>query len=49
VSNFVAVLEAKRAAFLASVGNITKSEKVLNAVEASDAVSQLKATACHLT
>jgi hypothetical protein len=47
VSNFVAVLEAKRAAFLASVGNITKSEKPLNAkplnASTSDVLAQLKA------
>ncbi len=42
VSNFVAVLEAKRAAFLASVGNITESEKPLNA-STSDVLAQLKA------
>lgn len=42
VSNFVAVMEAKRAAFLASVGNITKSGKPLNA-STSDVVAELKA------
>ena len=47
MSDFVAVLEAKRAAFQASVGTITKQEKPLNA-SSSDVLAQLKATASHL-
>ena len=46
-SNFVAVLEAKRAAFMASVGNFTKSEKPLNA-STSDGVAELKAYVSNL-
>jgi phage-related protein len=47
MSDFVAVLEAKRAAFQASVETITKQKKPLNA-SASDALAQLKSTAFDL-
>lgn len=46
-TNFVAALEAQRAAFLASFGNITESKKPLNAnplnASTSDVLAQLKA------
>jgi hypothetical protein len=49
VTNFVAALEAKRADFLASVGNISESKKPLSAnpnplnASTSDVLAQLKA------
>ena len=52
VGNFVAVLEAKRTAFMAFFGNITKSENPLNAkplnASTSDVVAQLKAYVSNL-
>jgi hypothetical protein len=48
MSDFVAVLEAKRAAFQASVETITKQKKPLNA-DTNDDLAQLKSTALDLT